>query len=91
MAKYGRIKVENISLDDKMFNKVCDTLKLITNHYYQDDKTFYIYGIDDDKTEYSVDCGAITKLSSCYIHAIRFYIRNFPCEVENGLLINYIV
>ena len=89
MAKYGRIKVDNISLDDEMFNKVCERLKLITSHHYQDHRAFYIYGIDDDKTEYSVDCGAITKQSNCFLHTVRFYIRNFPCEVRDGLVISY--
>ena len=89
MAKYGRIEVDNISLTGEMFRKVCEQLKLITNHCYQDDKTFYIYGIDDDKTQFNVECGADTKQSDCFLGMVRFRMKNFPREVTEGLSISY--
>ena len=89
MAKYGRIKVDNVSLSDETFKKVCDILKLITNHYYQDDKSFYIYGIDDNKTQFNVDRGAYTKQSDCFLDMVKFRLSNFPCEVRNRLIISY--
>ena len=90
MAKYGRIKVANISLTDEMFKKVCDILKLITDHYYQDRKVFYIYGIDNDKIQYNIDRGADTKQSLCFLDSVKFRInKNFPQNVRSGLSVTH--
>jgi hypothetical protein len=89
MSQYGYIKVDNKSLSDEMFCKVCDRLKLLTNHYYQDLNVFYIYGIDSNKTQYNVDRGAITHQSTCFLDAVSFYTRYFDEDTKNGFIYSY--
>lgn len=91
MGKYGYIRVDNISLSAEVFNKVCDRLKLITSHFYQNRKTLYIYGIDDNKTMYNIDRGALTKQSQCFLDAIGYYTKHFDDETRNGFNSTYFV
>jgi len=90
MVEYGYIKIDNISLTEEMFLKVCDKLKLISSHYYQDCKAFYIYAINNNKEQYNVDRGSVTKQSDCFLDTIKFRIGQcFPCEIGNDLIISY--
>jgi len=93
MKKYGYIKITNVSLDDDTFGMVCDTLKrLLTNHCGQNDKHFYLLGIDDKKECYNPERGCVTKLSVCFLDSVEFYLkRDFPKEVREGLVCEYIV
>jgi len=93
MKKYGYIKITNISLDDEMLGKVCDTLRrLLSNHCSKNDKYFYLLGIDNKKEQYNPDRGCLTKLSVCFLDSIEFYLkREFSEEIRGGLVYEYIV
>ena len=89
MSRYGYIKVTNLSLSDELFCKVCDVLRLITSHCHQNERTFFIYGINNNEPHFNVDRGAITKQSVRFLDSVAFYLRRFPQKVINGLTYEY--
>ena len=91
MAEYGCIIITNVSLSDEMFCKVCETLRLITSHCIQDERTFYILGIKNNQQEFNVDRGCFTQQRTRFLDMVGFYLtRDFSKEINSGLECKYI-
>jgi hypothetical protein len=91
MSKYGRIKITNLSLCDKMFCKVCDVLNSVFGHSHHNKRAYFVYGIENNKTEFNVDRGTDTQQSVRHLDMAKFYInRDFPGEVQEGLQFEYL-
>ena len=82
MAYYA-VTISNINLTDDEFKEVKNHISAIDVFLENADrKSITSYGISDNKTVYSIDCGAMVNELKAYLLAINHYLGDYQKSVK---------